>query len=168
MFGWIARAYNWALGKVDSVTAGWVHDLISGIWGFLAKAFGVVGGAWDKLYSSISDFTGEIETLGKETYNWIIWWLRVFWRDWIAWVDKYILGPLRTVVKWVTNEGATIWHYISHPDALVRLIWDDLIRKLENDAWSVADKLGTFFLSLVAKNLKKLLELLADVIDAVF
>lgn len=68
---------------------------------------------------------------------------------------------------WVDREGREVWYYISHPGKLVDLIWDDLISKLEGDAWNVGDKLGKFLLSLILHNIKRFALLVEDIVHAV-
>lgn len=168
MFSWIAKAYDWATGKIDGTIAGWVHDVISGLWGFLHSLFGGIIDAWNDLYNDAKHLADGIESLGKEVYGWIAWFLHDFWHAWIAWVTKHILDPLIGAVKWIAHEGSIIWHYISHPADLVDLIFDPLIAKIEAEAWDIGGKLGKFFLSLIIKNVAQFARLIEDIIDAVF
>lgn len=168
MFSWIARAYNWATGKIDNTVASWVHDVISGIWGFLHSLFRVVISSWDRLYLRVKDFVQKIEEFGLEVANWVFWWLHEFWPKWLAWIRLHILQPLQAAWHWITHEGAVTWHYISHPADLVNLIFDPLIAKIEAEAWSVGEKLGKFLLTLIYKNVKPFAELIEDIINAVF
>ena len=79
MFGWIARAYNWATGKIDTTIAGWVHDLINGVWGFLHGAFGLVIDAWNYFYTRAKGFAEGVEELASETWTFAKWLLDSFW-----------------------------------------------------------------------------------------
>lgn len=73
-----------------------------------------------------------------------------------------------SALKWITTRGETVWHYISNPVDLVDLLWDYLIAKLEAEAWNIGEKLGSFFLALVIKNLPRFVKLLEDILNAVF
>ena len=168
MFGWIRKAYDWATGKIDGLTASWVHTLILGVWSFLTGAFHTVIAAWNVFYASAKGFAKGIAELAAETYNWIKWFLDIFWRDWLRWVSTHIIKPLLVAWHWVIHEGAIVWHYLTHAADLVAFFWDALIAKLEHEAWNVADKLGTFFLALIVKNLLRFAHLIEDIIDAVF
>jgi hypothetical protein len=166
VFDWIAKAYNWAVGKVDTTTAGWVHDILSTLWGFLHSLFGVVITAWDDFYTRVKNFITGIGHFivavdDAFTYLWHVWWKKVW-----AYITVHIIKPLLSAVHWVEHEGLTIWHYITHPADLVDLIFDPLVTKIEAEAWSLGDKLGKFFLSLMVKNLKRFLTLMEDVLDA--
>lgn len=89
----------------------------------------------------------------------------------LTWVTVHVYDPLHTLLvqawNWITSRGETIWHYISNPGALVDLVWDFLITKLEAEAWTVGEKLGSFFLSLVIHNVKRFALLLEDIITAI-
>lgn len=92
-------------------------------------------------------------------------------RDVENWVIRDIWNPLKsafdTAWHWITHEGAVAWYYISHPADLAALLFDHLIAKLEADAWSVAERLGKFALSLVVRNLPRFAKLAEDIIDAI-
>src|SRR5215469_5700971 len=89
----------------------------------------------------------------------------------INWVIQNVWNPLYnsllTAFKWITERGETLWYYITHPDALVSLIFDALIALLEREAWSVADRLGKFFAALIVKNLTQFVILIEDILDAI-
>lgn len=168
MFSWIARAYNWAAGKIDSVTAGWVHDLINGLYSFLHVIFGGVISEWNKLYGAAKSFADNFREFASAVANaWHYLW-HVYWPEFLRYLDNEIVAPLKTAYQWVINEGRVVWHYIQNPDDLVELIWDSILKKLETSAWDTGEKLGSFFLSLILRNLDKVLTLAEDILDAVF
>lgn len=168
MFSWIAKAFDWATGKIDSTVASWVNTVIRGIWSFLTSLFSVVIDAWNTFYGAVKDVAHGIATLALETYNWTKWLLDVFWHDWLVWLGAHVLKPLEDAYNWVVHEGATVWHYLTHAADLVDFLWDALLAQLESQAWAAADKLGQFFLALIIKNLKHFASLIEDIIDAVF
>lgn len=166
MFGWIASAYNWATGKIDGTIAGWVHDIVKVLYGWLHSLFGEVIKAWDSFYKEVSHYASEFEDYVKVVGEAFYYLWKVWYRKYVAWVEKYILGPLHTAIKWILNEGATLWYYIQHPGKLVDLIWDSVLSKFESDGTNVAEKLGTFFTKLILKNVKWLLAIVEDIIHA--
>lgn len=167
MFAWIAKAYSWASGKIDSTIAGWVHDVVNGLYAFLHAIFTDVGEAWKVLVSTadgvwriLDQFASFVATAFEHLY-------KVWIPDIISWITHDILDPLLKAVAWIANEGATMWHYISHPADLVDLIWDDVIAKLETDTVNTAEKLGGWFMTLLLKNTDKFVEMMEDIIDAI-
>jgi hypothetical protein len=168
VFSWLAKAYDWATGKIDSTVASWVNTIVRGIWTFLHSLFSTVITAWNDFYNGVKALASGLGKLASEVYDWIKWLLDVFWRDFQDWLRKYVEAPLKVAYDWVVHEGATVWHYITHPADLVDLIWDNLIAKIESSAWDVGEKLGSFFLALIIKNLDKFVTLVEDIINAVF
>lgn len=91
--------------------------------------------------------------------------------DAIAWVQANVWTPLFKAIsdawQWITHEGAILFDYITHPDKLAALIFDSLLALLEREAWNVADRLGRFALSLVARNLRQFAALIEDILSAI-
>lgn len=91
--------------------------------------------------------------------------------DAINWIRVNLFDPLQAglldALRWITHNGAVLWDYITHPDKLAALLFDSLIVLLERNAWSVADRLGKFFISLIFKNLTRFITLIEDVLDAI-
>jgi hypothetical protein len=145
MFSWIDRVFHSATSAISSAVAEWVHGLVHGLYMFLSLIFGPVGDAWSELSKSVYDWL-------KEHADWTI----------------TVAHALEDAYRWINHEGYEVYHYISHPSLLVNLIWNDIIAKLETEAWTVAEKLGKFFLSLIYKNLKRFVLLIEDIFDAVF
>lgn len=89
----------------------------------------------------------------------------------ITWVRDNVYTPLLKSLtgawQWITQRGETLWHYLTHPDMLAALLFDSLIALLEREAWAVADKLGRFALSLVARNLRQFAALVEDILNAI-
>lgn len=168
MFGWISRAIGWAVNSLPTDIVHWVGDLINGVYGFFHTVSGLVGAAWAILFTNLKDNVDSAIGFIKEVTHFATWLIDVWWPGLWKWFMQHVVSPLDTALKWLAHEGATIWHYISHPADLVDLIWDDLIAKLETEAWVTGEKLGKFFLALLIKNLATFLKILEDVIDAVF
>lgn len=91
-------------------------------------------------------------------------------RDLKTFVLQDVYKPLFDFITqawhWITHEGAVVFYYISHPAALVELIWDELVAKLEAEAWNIGSKLGKFFVSLIVHNLQRFVLLLEDILSA--
>lgn len=168
MFNWIKRAFDWTTGKIDSTIASWVNTVIHGIWSFLTSLFDDVIGAWNLYYNAVRSFVHGVTSLASECYHWFTWWLRVQWSGWIAWFRKYIEAPLHDAYNWITHEGVTVWHYLTHADDLVAWFFDSLVNKIETEAWGIGEKLGEFFMSLIIKNVARFATLVEDIIEAIF
>jgi hypothetical protein len=168
MFGWIARATNWAFGTIGGTVVGWVHDLINGLYGFLHTIFGDVIGGWNAFFGACRLWADQIGAFATEVMNGFIHLWHVWWPDLYRFIIHDIVDPLTKAIAWIAREGSTLWYYITHPPELVALIYEDIILRIEKLAWATAEKLGTFFLALIIKNLKTLLTVVEDIIDAVF
>lgn len=144
MFNWIDKLYHTVTGKIDQTVADWVHALIHGLYAFLASIFGPVARAWD-----------------------------AFWRDISGYVQSgllfasHVVTLLHDAFAWINKEGYEVYYYITHPSKLVDLLWSFILTKFETDSVHAAEKLGTFFLHLLVRNLKTVLHVLEDIVDAV-
>jgi hypothetical protein len=168
VFNWIARATNWAFGTIGGTVVGWVHDLINGVFGFLHSIFGFVIAGWNTFFNTIRSWADSVghfmgEVADAFVYIWRVWWVKTY-----RWIMHDIVDPLLKAWDWLRHEGAILWYYITHPAELVAYIYDDIILRIEKLAWSTAEKLGEFFLALIIKNLKTLLHVIEDIVDAVF
>jgi hypothetical protein len=143
MFGWIRNAFDWASGKIDDTIRGWVSDLIHGLYAFLHLIFGAVGAGWDELSRYAYDLRVALDKFSSATAR--------------GFDDLY---------HWINKEGREVFYYITHPAKLVDLIWDDILAKLEREAWTVGERLGKFFMSLILHNLKRFMLLLEDILHA--
>ncbi len=89
----------------------------------------------------------------------------------LNWVIIHVYDPLARDIShalaWIFREGRIVYYYITHPGKLIDLVWDDIIAKLESEAWNVGARLGRFFLGLVLHNIKRFALLLEDIIMAV-
>jgi hypothetical protein len=144
MFGWLRSAFDWASGKIDDTIRAWVHDLISGLYTFLHIIFGDVGKAWSELERGVYDLWHVLDVFGRQ-----------------------VVKVADELFAWINHEGRTLWHYITHPNLIVDLIWRELIVKIEREAWDVTEVLGKFFLSLFHHHMKRFLLLMEDILHAV-
>jgi hypothetical protein len=167
MLNWLKSAYDRASGAVSSTIAGWVHDVVAGLYSFLHVIFGDVRGAWRDFAGAVNDIYHALDELGSETAHAF----GLLFRHWIpgilAWINRDILDPLLKAVAWIAHEGAILWGYITHPGTLVTLIWDSLWANVEAEAWDLGDKLGRFAVALVWKNIDKFITLMEDILDAI-
>ena len=145
MFNWIDSVFHKATGAISSTIASWVHDLVRGLYSFLAAIFVPVAAAWDLLWKNVATY---IDTADRHALD--------------------VVNALKKVFDWINEEGYEVYYYISNPPKLVDLLWDDIISKLESTAEDTAEKIGTFVLSFVYKNLKTVVTIAEDIIDAVF
>lgn len=88
------------------------------------------------------------------------------------WIVAHIYTPLKNYADQIARDlrkwGYTAWWYITHPAALAELLINDIVTSFERHAWDIAPKLGSFLLSLIVRNLPKLVHLVEDIITAVF
>lgn len=93
------------------------------------------------------------------------------YQDLSSWVLRNVWDPLTARIKQLENNllkwGYTAWWYITHPAALADLLILDIARSAEKRAWTLAGMLGKFTLSLVVRNLPKLIALVEDIVTAV-
>lgn len=167
MLNWLKSAYDRASGAITSTIRGWVHDLVAGLYSFLHTIFGDVRGAWKDLVGSFEGIWHALDDFGDEVAHAF----GLIFRHWIPGIIKWVTVTVWALAKkawdWIAQEGAIIWGYISHPGTLVTLIWDSLWANVEADAWDLGDKLGSFAVALIWKNIDKFITLLEDVLDAI-
>jgi hypothetical protein len=90
----------------------------------------------------------------------------------MRWAVQHIYDPLK---RWVDFLWAKIrawayvaWWWVTHLADLAEALVYHLVRSLEVHAWDIADKLGTFALALVARNLRRFAHLIETIFVAVF
>jgi hypothetical protein len=145
VFNWIDSVFHKATGAISSTIASWVHDLVRGLYSFLAAIFIPVSAAWNLLWKDVTTYADTEERYALDVVN-----------------------ALKKVFDWINKEGYEVDYYISNPEKLVDLLWDDVLSKLESTAEDTAEKIGTFALSFIYKNLKTVVTIAEDIIDAVF
>jgi hypothetical protein len=168
VFSWITRAAAWAASRIDQTTARWVHDVITGVYGFLRLIFSFVGKAWDYFFLSVKLLLSGLE----DVFDKIGLAFEYLWKHYIPsllkWINTHIITPLLNAVRWIAHEGATMWNYFTHPALFAQFLFGYLIAELERLAWATAKKLGTFFLALIIHNLRTFVMLVEDIFNAVF
>ena len=167
MFSWITRAFNWAVGKVDNVTAGWVYDILNVLWGFLHGLFSGIIDAWNDFYDAVKSAATGLAYFASQMWHFINWLFDVWWHGIWTFIVHEIWNPLKLAWDWIRKEGAYMYHLLTHAVDLVEFFWDALIAKLESDAWNVSQKLGSFALALVINNLDRFTSLIEDILDAI-
>jgi hypothetical protein len=145
VLNWIENVYRSVTGKIDSTIASWVHALVHGLYQWITAIFGPVGRAWDDLWKTVSAFVAAHDTFAVRVIN-----------------------ALKAAYDWINKEGYLVYYYISHPSQLVILIIDPLLAYIEKEAVSVSEKLGTFVLTFITHNLKTVITIVEDIVDAVF
>lgn len=90
--------------------------------------------------------------------------------DITSWVQRDIWAPLKRQADRIWHDliqwGYTAWYYITHPDKLAALVGPALVAWLEGEAWSLGGKLGTFFVALFVRNLRRVALLVEDILHA--
>jgi hypothetical protein len=167
MLNWLRSAVGAVTGTVSSTIAGWVHDVVAGLYSFLHVIFGDVGKAWHDLFTGVEAAYHALDAFGDDVAKGFYHLYRVLIPGILAWIRKEILDPLLRAVAWIAHEGATIWHYISNPGDLVDLIWDDIIGHLEQHAVDTAEKLGKWLFTLITKNAAEFAKMIEDILDAI-
>lgn len=168
MFGWLARAANWAGSRIDQTIVRWVHDIVSAVYGFLRLIFSFVGKAWNYFFESVKLLLSGLEDFFDKVGRAFEYLWKHYLPALLNWINVHIVKPLLDAIHWITHEGAIIWNYISHPDLLARYLFAALVKELERLAWQTARQLGTFFLALIVHNLRMFVILIEDIINAVF
>lgn len=96
---------------------------------------------------------------------------RKFAESVLKWVNVHVLRYLYRLVKpavdWVAHEGASVWHYFTHPDKFAEFLFWHLVAMLERQAWNAGKRLGRFFLALIVHNVVKFATLVESIVDAV-
>lgn len=159
--------YAWA-NQLKNL-AGAVVTVVGKLWHYWLPHFSTwirdVAVKTDKLFTDVSRYVArEVARLVKSIDHAVSFVQRWVWSN----IWRPIWKTLGSAWHWVTHEGNTIWHYITHPDKLVGLIWDNLISKLESEAWSIGKQLGTFTLALIVHNMSRIVVLIEDILNAVF
>lgn len=135
----------------------WLPHLVSQIKDKFDAAWHFINNVWHEAVKLFHTALQVIDTAITNVRRWII---NDIW--------KPLTHDIAQAWDWITGKGETIWHYLTHPGDLVKLIWDALIANLEAEAWSIGGKLGTFFLALVVHNLPRFVSLVEDILNAVF
>lgn len=122
----------------------------------LTRLENFITAVWNDLKAAVVALIKRIEAAATAVTNWAI---------------KNIWDPLKKfadliwadLLKW----GYTAWYYITHPDKLAELLINDIVTSLERHAWSIAQRLGSFTLALISRNLPRIIQLIEDILTAV-
>lgn len=182
VWGWISRVFG-HVGKAwhNMFNAGgWIHlalahfglESLAAVWDIIfIRIPRVVSWAWNHLQRLWVFATRIADNLKRAIIDLILR-IAVAVHNAIRWVRDHVWVPLKalidTALKWIRTAGELVFYYITHPDKLAALIFDSLIALLEREAWNIGDKLGKFFLALIVHNLRHFVNLLEDILMAVF
>jgi hypothetical protein len=110
MWSWLGRVWNWAFGNIDSTIAGFIHDLIHGIWGWLSSIFGHVGDAWHGIWVAANWGWQQLQHYGLESLAMFWHILKVLFPGLILWASRqfHVIAQALTklwdsLAKWVAN-----------------------------------------------------------------
>lgn len=150
MFGWIHRAWQWAVGAVGDPVASFVRDMIHGVFGFLHTIFGHVIDAWPDLWHMFRNVWHEIDKFG----TWVGHLFRYLYHVWIPqivrWIRRLItqvIHDLMALYHWAVREFARFRHWVAALfDAfrywVINNIWKPLYKSLLA-AWHWIDHEGS-------------------------
>jgi len=62
----------------------------------------------------------------------------------------------------------TAWWWVANPEKLALMLFWFLIRLLEDNAWTIASKLGEFIVALIARNPRRIALVVEEIITAIF
>lgn len=152
-----------------------IHDVLDAIY---RKIFWIIRQAipfmvqqYYRLVNDATTFTKTVLDYASKGITWVTHYAEHLVHDAVQWVTDNVWNPLQHLISqawdWITHTGATIADYIAHPDKLAALIFDSLLAIIEREAWSVAEKLGRFFIVLIVKNLRQFVMLVEDILDAI-
>lgn len=123
----------------------------------LAKLAAAIAQIYHELLTWVSRILARLEQDIKDLTHWVL--VNVW-----APLKRYAEKIYADLLKW----GYTAFWFITHPAALAERLIFDIANSLEKHAWQLGGKLGTFLLSLVARNIPKLAALIEEIITAVF
>lgn len=111
-----------------------------------------------------------VERLALRLYHNALAFIKRVRNDIVQWVHRDIWKPLHDFSTWLKIHlikwGYTAWYYVTHPDKLAAALFWFIVGLLEKNAWQVAPKVGTFFLTLFLHNMRRIAHVLEDIIDA--
>lgn len=145
MLNWIRQFFGNPLGTLDSTVRAVVQAVVSGLAGVIDTVFGRVTGAWGDLERAV-----EAGALAA---------------------DHWALAVFRQLHQIITYDipvfARTAWWWVTHPGQLARMMFWDLLRLLENNAWTAAHYLGTFAVSLILRNPRRIARAAEAVLAAI-
>jgi hypothetical protein len=138
MIGWLIRAIGGAAGVIDDAIRRWVGALISGVFGFVHTVLGLVGSAWNDMFSASAWLWGACGRFAYECYAKFFHILRIVIPDVIRWADKFIHGVWTyaiNVFHYAIREFDRLRHDIAHwldnlRHWVVIDVWDPLFKSL--------------------------------------
>jgi len=141
VFGWITRAWHWAVGNVGGPVVGWVRDLIHGVFGFLHTIFGHVIDAWPDMWHAARNLWHELDSFGRWAGH-ALWHLfRVWIPGIIRWAKRELLKAwhdLMSVYHWAIREFDRLKHWVAQLiDAVRSWIINDIWRPLSRSLVAV-------------------------------
>ncbi len=154
---WGGKSLGWATEGALWQIAHWVIPRINRTFSYHWRTI------W-RLYETNKLLTWRLYGAGKH-YSWsLVFTLTKF-------VIFHVLGPLLALgvkVAWyIINRITPLWDLVMHPDKLVRWIFWHFIALLETLAVDVAKRTTRFFLALLIHNLRTVIIILEDAINAV-
>ena len=145
MLNWARGLLGSAIGVGEGAIKSLISAAVSGISAVLDTVFGHVFGAWRDLARAT-----EIASVAWGHYQ-----------EWTFDHLRHIIGHDIPVFA----QGAYWW--IAHPDALARRLFWWLVRMAEDNAFTAAQHLGSFLLSLAWHHTEQIAQTAEDIIDAV-
>lgn len=142
MFGWLSRIFASAAGAIDDVVRHWVHDVITGLYGFLHTIFSFVGDAWIRLYRDVAGwYEEEGRFIGEAVRAFGDLWIYVIPRV-IGWAARELASLLKfaeSILHWAISEFDRLRHDIARwlddlRHWIITDIWDPIWRTLK-PAW---------------------------------
>jgi len=128
-----------------------LYGFILSAWNFIRQVYDILQNAilavWRDIVSWVTGLWHDITTFAnwiwQQVVHWVdylINWVTRIWHDIETWVIQNIWNPLYSSLllawKWITQYGALVYYYISHPDKLVALLghwlwlsWVDLLKR---------------------------------------
>jgi len=150
MFGWIDSVLGWANRNIGGPVIGWVHDVLSGIWGFIHTIFGNVSTAWGDMYAAGRDMFHAMHRFADATASAIYWLIRIEIPALIRWAKrelKMLADDLIAIERWAVRQFDYVVKLARHlvTDAIkwvVTHVYDPLLRFIST-AWQWITHEGT-------------------------
>lgn len=147
---WFCRPVMYAIWDINREIADYLYPIINGLKRRIINGLAA-------LETKVAGWVKEAVTSATNAVNWLLSWVvRNVWTPVKAWVDDLY----RKMSAW----AYTAYFYVTHPDALARVIFWALWGVFTENAWAVGEVLGEWFLRLVLANVVRSARLVETII----
>lgn len=145
MLSWLERILGEIGGAVSSAVRAAISFVVGGLTSLLSGLFGLVKEAWGVLALAGGDLERAAQAFGESVW------------DRLAAVITHL----------IPRYAMTAWWWVTHPDQLARVLLWWVLHWLEQEAWTAGLYLGEFVLALIRRNVRRVALLAETIIHAV-